>query len=205
VSRRAIGAARLAGVALVLGATSGTRLAAQEAAPRQLSLWIGAGGAVPLSQPGVDRQAGASALAALELPVTARLGLRVEASAAAQDLDTRADGPLSGDLQQVRATVAARFAPVSMGRVTPYALAGGGLFWQSSRIVLRELSNPVPDAEYRETSSRSAAGVLAGVGATASVARVRLFGEARWTRVGADAGATTDLAILAGVTLPLGW
>src|SRR5690606_20786253 len=117
------------------------------------TLWIGAGSALPLSQPGVDRRAGASALAALEFPVTGQLWLRAEASGDVQKLDTRADGPLSGDQQQARATLAARLAPVSLGRVVPYALAGGGLFWQSSRIVLRELSNPVPEAGYRETSS----------------------------------------------------
>lgn len=205
MSCSSFGAAWLAGVVIVLGATSATRLAAQEGAPRQLTLWIGAGSALPLAQPGVDRRAGASALAALELPVTERLWLRAEASGDVQELDTRADGPLSGDQQQARATVAARLAPVSLGRVAPYALVGGGLFWQSSRIALRDMSDPVSGAVYRETSSRSAAGVLAGLGATAAVGRSRLFAEARWTRVGGPQGATTDLSVVGGLTLPFGW
>ena len=89
--------------------------------------------------------------------------------------------------------------------MTPYALAGAGLFWQSRRVVLRELSNPVPEAEYQETSSQMTPGALAGAGAAFTIARTRLFAETRWRRVRADGGATTDLSLVGGVTLPLGW
>jgi opacity protein-like surface antigen len=138
------------------------------------------------------------------LAATPRLSLRAELSGNTQELSTRSGGPISGDVQQGRASLAARFTPVTLGRFAPYVLAGAGWFWQSDRIVLTDISNPVPDANYRQTSSQNSAGAILGAGATAPLARLRVFAEGRWTRVGADAGSTTDLTFLAGVAVPLG-
>lgn len=196
------GTAAAAAAALLLGATAGS-LRAQDVSSGRLSLWLGAGGAMPLSQPTIDRKAGPGALAAIELAATQRLSLRAEVSGNRHDLDTRADGPLSGDMQLGRASLAARFTPITVGRVATYVLAGAGWFWQSDRIVLTDISNPVPDASYRQTSSDGSVGAILGAGAAGSVARLRVFAEARWARAGSDDGATSDLSVLAGITLPL--
>ena len=193
----------VAATAALLLCSTAASLDAQGTSPDRLSFWLGAGGALPLSQPTIERKTGPTALAGLELAMTPRLSLRAELSGNTQDLSTRADGPLSGDIQQARASLAARFTPITLGRVAPYVLAGAGWFWQSDRIVLTDISNPVPDAAYRQTSSRNTVGALVGAGATAPVGRLRLFGEARWTRAGSS-DPVTDLSILAGVALPLG-
>lgn len=201
---RALVSCAIAATAALLLCSTAASLDAQSTSPDRLSLWLGAGGAIPLSQPTIDRKTGPAALAALELAMTPRLSLRAELSGNMQDLSTRADGPISGDVHQGRASLAARFTPITLGRVAPYVLAGAGWFWQSDRIVLTDISNPVPDANYRQTSSQNSAGAILGAGATAPLARLRVFAEGRWTRVGADAGSTTDLSVLAGVTVPLG-
>lgn len=69
-----------------------------EAQESRFSLWVGAGGALPLSQPGLDRKVGPGALAAIELAAMPRLSLRAELSGDLQDLNTRSHGLVSGDL-----------------------------------------------------------------------------------------------------------
>lgn len=176
---------------------------AVDAQDSRLSLWLGTGGALPLSQPTIDRNVGPGVLAAVEIAATRQLSVRAEWNGNIQRLDTRADGPLSGDVQQGRASLAARFTPVRLRHIAPYVLAGTGWFWQSDRLVVTDLANPVPDAAYRQTSSRNQVGGILGAGGAADVGRLRLFGEARWTRAGSS-DPTTDLSILAGLTLPLG-
>ncbi|HEX3160542.1 MAG TPA: hypothetical protein VHQ45_18635 [Gemmatimonadaceae bacterium] len=190
---------------MTLGLLFTRPLFAQERAPTSRpALWLGAGSAIPLSEPNFERNAGLAGMAALELPARPRLWLRVEASGSTQQLGTRRDSPVRGDVQQTQLSVAARYE-LPAGRIAPYALAGAGLFWQSDRVILRSVDNPVPDAEYRMTTSHTAAGPLLGAGATATVARARLFAEARWSRIGGDGGPTTNLALIGGVTCALPW
>ncbi len=186
--------------ALVALALPGKTIQAQDG---RFSLWLGTGGAVPLSQPTIGRNVGPGVLAAVEIAATRKLSMRAEWNGNKQTLNTRTDGPLSGDVQQGRASLAARFTPVRLRHVAPYVLAGAGWFWQSDRLAVSDLANPVPDAAYRQTSSLNQAGGILGIGGAADVGRLRLFGEARWTRAG-SADPTTDLSLLAGLTLPLG-
>lgn len=189
--------------ALVAPAAGAAPLAAQAPTGERASVWAGLGGAMPLSQPGVDRSAGAMAVLGLDVPVRSTLAVRLELSADAQELATRAGGPLSGDQQHGRLVALARYAPVTLGRLAPYALAGGGVFWQSDRFTLVDLGNPVPDAAYRQTTSQLARGAMLGVGLATDAARTRLFAEARWTRVGGRDGHAADLGLVAGLALPI--
>jgi hypothetical protein len=196
---------RAVAAALVLGVVSSHIAMAQApAAGRRPVVWVGAGGALPLSEPGVSRRAGLAGLVALELPALPRVALRIEAGGSNQAYETRPGGVLDGDSQHAYLGLAARYAPFA-GRVAPYALAGAGLFWQSDRVILRSVDDPVPDAEYRVTTSHTAAGVIAGAGATTVLAGAPVFAEARWTRIGAGEGPTTDLTLVAGARLSLPW
>lgn len=199
--RPALSLVAVAAAALVGQAGLATPVAAQ--APAASSVWLGAGGVVPLAQPDADRNAGVAALLALDVPVVPHLTVRMELSADEQSLRGRAGGPLSGDHQHLRTIAVGRYAPLAAGGLSPYLLGGGGVFWQSDRFILRDLSNPVPDAAYRQTTSRAALGAVLGAGLTAEVARTRLFAEARWMRVGGIGGATTDVGVFGGVTLPI--
>ncbi len=174
-----------------------------QAQDSRFSLWLGTGGALPLSQPAIGRTVGPGVLAAVEVAASRQLSVRAEWNGNVQKLDTRSEGPLSGDVQQGRASLAARFTPVRLRRVAPYVLAGAGWFWQSDRLVVSDLANPVPDAAYRQTSSHNQLGGILGAGGAADAGRLRVFGEARWTRSGSS-DPTTDISILAGLTIPLG-
>lgn len=204
LARRARPRPTLLGVALLGAAASGVApLGAQAYDATRPSAWVGVGSAVPLSQPGAARGAGAAAVLGLDVPLVADLATRLELAAHAQSLTARASGPLRGDHHHLRTIALARWTPASVGRAAPYVLAGGGVFWQSDRHVLLDLSNPVPDAAFRQTTSRTAWGTLLGAGATATVARTRIFAEVRWTRLGGRDGGTTDLGLLAGVAVPI--
>ena len=196
---------RVAAAALVLGVAGPHLAVAQSPADgRRPIAWVGAGGALPLSEPGASRRAGLAGLVALELPARPHLALRVEGGGSNQAFETRPGGVLDGDSQHAHLGLAARYAPFA-GRVAPYALAGAGLFWQSDRIILHSVDDAVPDAEYRATTSHTGAGVIAGAGATTVLAGAPVFAEARWTRIGADDGPTTDLTLVAGARLSLPW
>ena len=193
--------AALGGLA-VLAALLAAPVAAQSAPDERHLLRAGVGSAQGLSQPGQARETGPAAFVAAEVPVVGPLWLRTELGAAAQSLASRPGGPLSGDVQQVHLVAAARWTPIA-ARVAPYALAGGGVFWRSDRFSLNDTHEPVHGAVYRVTTSRHARGALLGAGVDAALPAVRLFLEARWTRVGSPDGAITDLMLAGGVTLPL--
>lgn len=200
---RASSAAVAVAAAVLASAAAAAPLAAQLPGEPHASLWVGAGGTLPLAQPAARHDAGPAATLALDVGVLRRVAVRLEASAGTRALQTRPGGPLGGDQQQVRTLVLARVAPITVRGVAPYVLAGGGVFWQSDRFALRDVANPVPVAAYRQTTSHAARGALVGAGASAGVAAARLFAEARWTRVGGRGGAASDLGLVAGVALPL--
>lgn len=202
----------LALVAAVAIGSSATAAHAQSSAPAPSTLptapiwaWAGAGAAVPGSRPGTERGIGPSAFLAIELPEHHRLAARVELGADAQGLDYGAGSLLGGDLQQMRLIGALRYRPLSLGRVAPYGVLGAGVAWQSERLTLTDRTNPVPDATFRQTTSWQTGVLLAGAGVATTGARLRAFGEVRWTRANVPDRRTTDVGLIAGLGIPLGW
>jgi hypothetical protein len=184
--------------------------AARAHGPVDLTFFVGAGGTVSRSQPGLDRSAGPTFVAGVELARPGHLGLlghlalRAEGGFASQGFASD-QGAVDGDVQTVHAALALRadFARWGVGRVVPYALAGAVWGRPSTRFALNEVGQGTPGARFEQVTHENVPGAIVGGGIAWQMQRVALRAETRWMALATAERASSTLPVMVTIAVPL--
>lgn len=173
-----------------------------------LAVFAGAGAALTVAQPGMDRDIGRAGIVGLEMDsvwtsgLGQRLALRLEGGLMSEKFGASL-GPVTGDVQTVHLSVLASMRiATSRGREI-YGLAGPMWARPSDKLVLDAANTETPGSNFEQTTHQNTAGALLGVGVAWRVQSAVVRTEARWMSMATKERSTRTLPLMVSVALPI--